>query len=436
MTNRQAGEPSGPLLGCIADDVTGATDLAINLVGGGMRVVQVLGVPSKESLSELKKVDAVVVALKTRSVPKQQAISQSLESLRALQQLGCRRFYFKYCSTFDSTDEGNIGPVAEALLEELRAEQTIFCPAFPQAGRTVYQGHLFVHEKLLNESGMENHPLNPMRDANLLRVLARQTTEKIGLIAYKSYAGSIAALRDELRRLAAEGHRFVVTDACDNSHLAQLAKAVVEMPLVTGGSGLARFLPEAYRDAGFMRTEPFQPEMPQVPGRRALLAGSCSTATQGQVKHMQGRCPTWQVDVPQLMNDAEAELGRFRAWADSTGEDETLLVTSTSPPEAIAELQERYGAETTAESIERFLAASAKLLVESFGVRRLVLAGGETSGAIVAALEIPTLRIGPEICTGVPWTETVGTEPALALALKSGNFGEKDFFETALEMLP
>ncbi|MEQ8837599.1 MAG: nucleotide-binding domain containing protein, partial [Lacipirellulaceae bacterium] len=278
--------------------------------------------------------------------------------------------------------------------------------------------------------------LNPMRDANLLRVLAKQSTEKIGLLACKSYAGSIAAIRDELRRLAAEGQRFVVTDACDDSHLAQLAKAVVEMPLVTGGSGLARFLPEAYRDAGFMRAESFQPEMPQVSGRRAILAGSCSPATQGQVKHMQGRCPIWHVDVPGLMADAEAELERFRKWAASTGENETLLVASTSPPEAITKLQELYGADSTAKSIERFLAASAKLLVEKFGVRRLVLAGGETSGAIVAALEIPALRIGPEICTGVPWTETLGTEPRLALALKSGNFGDEQFFETALEMLP
>lgn len=425
-----------PFLGCIADDVTGATDLAINLVQGGMRVVQVLGVPTQESLAELRDVEAIVVALKTRSIPKNEAIAQSLAALTALQNAGVERFYFKYCSTFDSTDEGNIGPVAEALLKELRAEQTIFCPAFPQAGRTVYQGHLFVHEKLLNESGMENHPLNPMRDANLLRVLAKQTTEKIGLLPLKAYSGTETTLCESLQDLATDCRRFVITDACDDSHLALLAKAVAQMPLVTGGSGLARFLPEAYRDAGFMNTEPFQPEIPQITGRSAILAGSCSTATQGQVKHMQGRCPIWQVDVPSLMTDAEAELGRFREWAASTGENETLLVASTSPPEAIAELQECYGADSTAKSIERFLAASAKLLVESFGVRRLILAGGETSGAVVAALGIPTLRIGPEICTGVPWTETLGMQTHMALALKSGNFGKVDFFETALGMLP
>ncbi|TWT84506.1 hypothetical protein CA13_59850 [Planctomycetes bacterium CA13] len=434
------------VLGCIADDVTGATDLAINLVQGGMRVVQILGVPDADVLSQSDGsqsdgVDAIVVALKTRSIPKQDAIDQSLETLRAFQSHGIKRFYFKYCSTFDSTEQGNIGPVAESLIDALGVEQTVFCPAFPRAGRTVYQGHLFVADKLLSESGMQNHPLNPMTDANLVRFLAKQSTRKVGLLSHQTLAvESVDAIRDRLATLREQGESLVIVDTCDDSDLRMLARSVASMPLVTGGSGLARFLPDAYREVGVLNDSPFVPPLPAVDGRSLIVAGSCSIATRTQVKRMESQCPSWHVDVDALMENHESELTRVKSWAGKAW-DETanngapLLVTSTSNPESVGEMQTRFGVEAVAKAIEQFLGTLTKMMVDELGVRRLILAGGETSGAVVSSLGIRSLQIGPEICAGVPWTETIGCQPRLALALKSGNFGDEDFFQTALEML-
>lgn len=424
-----------PVLGCIADDVTGATDLATNLVQGGMRVVQVVGIPDTALLSQLSDVDAVVVALKTRSIRAELAVEQSLTALSVLQQMGVSKFYFKYCSTFDSTDHGNIGPVAAALMTQLGTDQTIFCPAFPKAGRTVYRGHLFVAGNLLHESGMQHHPLNPMRDANLLRVLAKQSPCQVGHLSYDHYIRGPAAISQRLQELRDGQTPFVIADACDDGHLQQLAAAVTSIPLVTGGSGLARYLPDAYRAAGILATSEFQPTVPAAIGRSAIVAGSCSTATNGQVQYMRSSCACWSVDVAAVMLDGTAELKRFQEWVPSTKGDETILLTSTAAPDVVSVAQRRFGVEAVAEQVEQFLAAATAMLVAEFGVRRLVLAGGETSGAIVQNLGVRVLRIGPEICTGVPWTETVGTVPSLALALKSGNFGEVDFFQTALEML-
>lgn len=435
MSNQRTQLDRRPVLGCIADDVTGATDLATNLTQGGMRVVQVMGVPAQSDIAGLEDVDAVVVALKSRSIDKEDAVDLSLTALRWLGELGAARFYFKYCSTFDSTNQGNIGPVAEALIDELDVKQTIFCPAFPAAGRTVYQGHLFVGDKLLNESGLQDHPLNPMTDANLLRVLGWQTNRKVGLLSHESVGQSSQTCRQKMAELADEGVSFVVTDCCHDDHLATLADAVSAMPLVTGGSGLARYLPAAYRSAGILSACASTTCLPTAKGRKLILAGSCSPATQSQVKWMQARCEICTVDVAALMNDPTAELDRVIAWAAATGANETLLVTSTSNPETVSSLQQQYGIERVANQIEKLLACVACVFVSKLGFRQLVLAGGETSGAIVRELGIKKLRIGPEICPGVPWTETVGVEPVLALALKSGNFGGEDFFATALEML-
>jgi uncharacterized protein YgbK (DUF1537 family) len=424
-----------PVLGCIADDATGATDLALNLVQGGMRVVQILGEPTSEDLSQVDEFDAVVIALKTRSIPKDDAIAQSVAAVNQLRKLGIDRFYFKYCSTFDSTEQGNIGPVAEALMNELGAEQTIFCPAFPRAGRTVYRGHLFVGDQLLNESGLENHPLNPMTDANLVRFLSKQVDGEVGLIPFDAYAESSPTISQRLASLADAGVSLVITDACDNAHLAALASVAAAMPLVTGGSGLARFLPTAYRDQGMLSASEFVPELPDVRGRSLIIAGSCSKATNAQVQWMKSKCPLWNVDVDALIVDAAAELARVKAWALATDPAQPLLVASTALPDAVLELQRKHGVGAVADAVEQFLASVTKMFVDELGARRLVLAGGETSGAIVRTLGIRSLHIGPEICAGVPWTETIGGEPKLALALKSGNFGDEDLFQTALEML-
>lgn len=424
-----------PILGCIADDVTGATDLAINLVQGGMRVIQMLGVPDLNSLSQTDGFDAIVVALKTRSIPKEQAIDQTLASARVMQQIGDLRFYFKYCSTFDSTADGNIGPVAEALMEHLDVGRTIFCPAFPRAGRTVYRGHLFVGDSLLSESGMENHPLNPMTDANLVRFLSKQTARQVALFGSEMYADPPSTYADKLRCLAENGFPLVVTDVCSDSHLELMAQGIADMRLVTGGSGLARYLPSAYRAIRLLSTDAHVPTLPQITGRSLIVAGSCSAATNAQVTWMKQKCPAWPVDVAAVVNDADSEREKVRAWAATVDPSEPLLIYSTAEPDHVSQMQEQFGRETVASLIEQFLAKVAESLVGELNVRRLVLAGGETSGAIVNELGIHSLSIGPEICVGVPWTESLDGDRPLALALKSGNFGAEDFFQTALELL-
>ncbi|MCM2370577.1 3-oxo-tetronate kinase [Aporhodopirellula aestuarii] len=423
------------VLGCIADDVTGATDLANNLVRGGMRVVQVLGVPDARVLANAFEVDAIVVALKTRSIPKQDAISQSLDALKSLQALRISHFYFKYCSTFDSTEEGNIGPVAEALMDSLGVTQTVFCPAFPAAGRTVYQGHLFVGDQLLNESGMQNHPLNPMTDANLVRFLGKQTSRRVGLVSSAVIESGAAAVAQRLSQLKEDDVSMVVTDTTSDEQLTMLASSCASLPLVTGGSGLARFLPDAYRECGLLHSQVFAPEVPKVDGRSLIVAGSCSRATAGQIRYMDGKCPLYRIDVSGVMDDPNVEQNKIVKWASESDPGQPVLIASGASPEQITETQERFGAMEVALAIENFLSALTVRLVKDLGFTRLVLAGGETSGAIVRELGIDTLRIGPEICTGVPWTESLDRERSLALALKSGNFGDANFFESALEML-
>ncbi len=418
------------LLGCIADDVTGATDLAINLVQGGMRVIQWLAISDPDELAA-QPADAIVVALKTRSIDLEAAIARSLNALRVLRDCGCRRFFFKYCSTFDSTEKGNIGPVAEAIMHELQVDQTIFCPAFPRNGRTVYRGHLFVGDRLLNESGMENHPLNPMHDADLVRVLARQAQGQVGLLGYNQICVDAEKAKAGLSKIA---EPLVITDCCDDVHLQTIAAAVGNLPLVTGGSGVARYLPDAYRELELLTAHDYVPTLPQAKGRSVVLSGSCSVATNRQVDRMRQSCPSWKIDVGALAQGSD-ELSRVVEWATTSDTTRPLLIYSTTTPEIVAKLQEELGRDKVATLIEEFHAAVACRLVEDADVRRLIVAGGETAGAVVQGLGVRALRIGPEICAGVPWTETLG-EPSLALALKSGNFGDDDFFQRAVEMLP
>ena len=419
------------VLGCIADDVTGATDLAINLVQGGMRVVQLLGLPTASELADVD-ADAVVIALKSRSIPAGDAVSVSLQALGVLREVGVERFFFKYCSTFDSTAEGNIGPVAVALMQAIGTRQTIFCPAFPRNGRTVYQGHLFVHDRLLSESGMESHPLNPMTDSNLVRFLAVQAKQEVGLLSSADIGGANAP--QKLASLLGDGLQLVVTDACHDDHLRVLADAAAAMPLVTGGSGIARFLPEAYRASAVLASDPAVPELPCVDGRSLIVSGSCSSATNSQVEWMRSRCPAWEIDVDRILSDSESALAAAVEWVKATDPSSPVLVYSTAAPDKVATLQEKHGVNAVAEAIEDHLASITASLVEDAGIRKIVLAGGETSGAVVNRLGVKTLRIGPEICPGVPWTESIG-DRRLALALKSGNFGEEDFFAHALEMI-
>lgn len=416
------------LVGCIADDFTGATDVANMLVRGGLRTVQAIGVPEGKSIAE--GADAIVVALKSRTVPAQEAVAQSLAALRWLREAGARQLYFKYCSTFDSTDAGNIGPVADALLDALGERFTIACPAFPAAGRTVFRGHLFVGDMLLSDSPMRHHPLTPMTDANLVRVLGRQTRRKVGLVPHEVVREGPQAIRAGFDRLRGEGVSYAVTDVVADEDLASIARACADLGLVTAGSGLAAYLPQNFPGRALAANPA---SLPVLGGPAAVLAGSCSAMTLRQVTHMQAVHPSIALDAGADDDPAALAARAFAAALPHLEAARPVLVYSSAPAEAVAELQRRHGKEAIAQRIEAAFAALARRLV-AHGVRRLVVAGGETSGAVVSALGIRALAIGPQIDPGVPATLALG-EPRLGLVLKSGNFGSADFFTKALEVL-
>jgi 3-dehydrotetronate 4-kinase len=416
------------VLGIIADDFTGATDIAGMLVKGGMRTIQTIGLPAQGTIPD--DVDAVVVALKTRSIAAKEAVDQSLGALKALQAAGCERFFFKYCSTFDSTDQGNIGPVGDALLDALDGKQAIYCPAFPENGRTIFFGHLFVGELLLSDTHMRHHPLNPMTDSSLVRVLARQTKHKVGLVPLKQVQAGSASLRTSLDKLAADGVRHVIVDAVADTDLGIIGEAVGDDVLVTGGSGVALGLPAAYRRRSLLAHKSGADALPKVGGASAVLAGSCSAATLGQIANFKGAHLALDTDA---ICRGEPVGEKALAWAKDKLGNGPILLSASDKPDAVKALQQKYGVEKSSHAIEATMATLAKGLVAA-GVGRLVVAGGETSGAVVGALDLTALRIGPEIDPGVPGTASVGQKPML-LALKSGNFGAPDFFTKAFAKL-
>ncbi len=419
----------GPLLGCIADDFTGATDLASMLVRNGMRTVQLIGVPGRET--PVPEADAVVVALKSRTAPVGQAVGESLAALEWLRRAGCRQFFFKYCSTFDSTDEGNIGPVADALVAALDCGFALANPAFPANARSVYQGYLFVGGALLNESGMENHPLTPMKDANLVRVLGRQTNGTVGLVPYATVEQGADAIRRAMTALKEQGRRYAIVDAVSDAHLVEIGRAAERHALITGGSGVAMGLPENFRRAGMLPARTDSAALPAVSGHAAVLAGSCSRATLFQIGAAREHVPTLELD-PLTTSDAAALSAHALAWADGKLGAGPVVIAASAPPDKVAALQQRLGREAAGALVEHALAAIAEGLVAR-GVRRMVVAGGETSGAVVSRLGVRSLRIGAEIDPGVPWTYAEGGAAPLLLALKSGNFGARDFFLKAFQ---
>lgn len=427
-----------PILGCIADDFTGATDLANMLVRGGLRTVQLIGVPRSGGEgpgSAVPDVDAVVVALKSRTTPAADAVAQSVAALDWLRAAGCRRYFFKYCSTFDSTDDGNIGPVADALLDRLGAGFTIACPAFPETGRTIFKGHLFVGDMLLSDSPMRHHPLTPMTDPSLVAVLGRQTARKVGLVQYRDVAAGADAVRARFAALQAEGCGHAIVDAVSDEQLHVIGEAVADLDLVTGGSGVAIGLPDAYRRRGLVGASgAAAAAVPAIAGPAVVLAGSCSAATLGQVAEWRKSRPAYSIDPLRLAN-GEDVAGEALAFARGHLADGPVLVYASAEPETVQAVQARLGRAEAGEIVERAMARIARALVDEDGVRRLVVAGGETSGAVVSALGVTGLRIGAQIDPGVPGTVTLD-DPALALALKSGNFGGRDFFEKALAAMP
>jgi len=418
------------LLGCIADDFTGATDLANNLVRAGMRVVQTIGVPATPPAAN---VDAIVVALKSRTIAPADAVAQSLAALKWLQAQGAKQIYFKYCSTFDSTPKGNIGPVIEALMDALRTDFTIATPAFPDNHRTVFKGHLFAGDVLLNESGMQKHPLTPMTDANLVRVLQAQTKRKVGLVDYRVVARGAEAIRERIAQLRGEGVGVAIVDAVSNEDLLRLGPALADMPLVTAGSGVAIGLPGNFGLAPSSTAS----ALPPAPGFQAVVSGSCSLATNRQVRHFIdiARRPALALDPLRIAQEGPVAVSREAlSWARPFLRDGPVLIYSTATTDAVNAVQSRIGVEKAGALVERCIATIALGLVDELDVRQLVVAGGETSGACVQALNITQMQIGAQVDPGVPWCHAQAPAAGgagLRIALKSGNFGTDDFFTKA-----
>lgn len=418
------------LIGAVADDLTGATDLALMLTAGGMRTIQVMGVPV--DAAALEGFDAVVVALKSRTIPAAEAVAMSLDSARALRAAGCRQLIFKYCSTFNSTDAGNIGPVAAALMDLVGADLTIACPAFPTNGRTIYMGNLFVGQAPLAESPMRDHPLTPMRDLNLVRVLQRQTELKVGLVAFATVDRGREAIGTAFMEAKARGEKILIVDAITDRHLVEIGAAANDFALITGGSGIALGLPANFAASGvFTPAEP--PATIKAPaGRAAILAGSCSQATRGQVAQaIAAGIPALRLE-PQKLADGSQTAAAALDWALARDRDKPVLIYSSDDPEAVLKVQAALGREAAGHVVEQALADVARGL-KAAGFTRLIVAGGETSGAVVGALGVSMLEIGPSIDPGVPWTRAVGD--GMVLALKSGNFGAGNFFLKAWSML-
>jgi uncharacterized protein YgbK (DUF1537 family) len=422
------------LLGAIADDFTGATDLCNTLVRRGMRTVQLIDVPAADAPAP--DAEAVVVALKSRTIPAADAVAMSLDALAWLRRAGARQILFKYCSTFDSTDSGNIGPVADALLDALGTDFTLFCPAFPENGRTIFKGYLFVGDVLLSESGMRDHPLTPMRDPSLVRVLQRQTVGRVGLVPQVTVAAGPPAVHAAFAALRQSGVRHAIVDAIADRDLESIGEAAADLALITGGSGIALGLPENFRRQGLLGDASDADALPPIGGAAAVLSGSCSEATQAQVAYMAERAPIFTLD-PIAAVDGRDIADEALAWAAQRLGDAPVLISATAAPDAVAAVQQRLGRERAGALVEKAMAQIAKGLVER-GVRRFVVAGGETAGAVVQALGVKGLRIGRQIDPGVPWTVSLPGnlgEPPLALALKSGNFGAPDFFLHAFDVL-
>lgn len=406
-------------LGCIGDDFTGSSDLANTLAKGGMRVTQYTGVPDGPADTS---VDAGVVALKSRSIDPGEAVAKSLEALAWLQDQGCTQFFFKYCSTFDSTAQGNIGPVADALAEALGAHKVIVCPAFPGTGRSVYQGHLFVNDVLLSESGMQNHPLTPMTDPDLRRCMAAQSRFCVGHVGPQAVFAGAQAISKALEAQHSAGHRHIIVDAIRDADLREIGAAARDLPLITGGSGVALGLPANFGCA------PGAVGWAGQAGKVVALSGSCSNATRAQVLRHAATNPTKEIIAAEVI-EGRLTAGDMAAWLlDQPG---VPLAYSSADPDVVRAVQDVFGRDRSAQALETFFSEVA-CLCRAGGATRIITAGGETSGAVIEGLGLDQLEIGPEIDPGVP---ALRTGPDLVVALKSGNFGAEDFFEKANRVL-
>jgi len=417
------------VLGCIADDFTGATDLAGLLARSGVRVSLRIGVPKgpPDDTSPFE-----VIALKSRTTPVAEAVAETQDALAWLQQAGAQRFFWKYCSTFDSTSEGNIGPVAEALMDALGTDQTIYCPAFPENGRSIFMGNLFVGQQPLAESPMKDHPLTPMRDSNLMRLLQPQVTRPVGLADRLTVARGADALRDRLNQLRSEGVAHVVVDAVADDDLRIIADACQDMPLMTGGSAVAMPLPHLYKAQGLLPDDAPTMPKPDISAQTIILSGSCSAMTNAQVaRYIESGAPAFRLDPLEI---AETGSGEVLKWLAEQDLCKAPLIYATADPASVIAAQTALGTEAAGALIEKTLAQCA-IAGRDAGARRIIVAGGETSGAVTKELGVTQLDIGTEIAPGVPWTYCTSDGQTLALTLKSGNFGSETFFTDAQNTL-
>ncbi len=414
------------MFGVIADDLTGATDAACMMARHGMSVTQIIGVPTRPLKEEC---DAVVIALKTRSSPVEEAVAQSLASLSWLQENGADQYYQKYCSTFDSTPRGNIGPVANALSDALGQMTTVFCPAFPENGRTVYQGHMFVGGRLISESSLASHPLTPMTDPDLVRVLAAQSNGvKVVSVPFEDLQQGVSHTSRCLESLEDDAKWFVLADALTDDHILTWARVLKSTQFVTGGSPLCGGL--TFLRGSSTRKVRGNIAPRDADGPRVVLSGSCSEATRRQLKRLQTSHNILQIDPLQL-GHGQSHLSQLIAEASETFRaGRSVIVASTAPPDIVAQAQEKFGLEALATLVESALGHVAVALAEN-GARTFIVAGGETSSAVANALNIERLAIGDEIAPGVPWTQSLD-EPQYRLTFKSGNFGSDSFFLEAL----
>ena len=416
------------LLGVIADDFTGGTDIAGFLVENGMRTIQLSGLPSSDAPIDT---DALVISLKSRTCSVEEATSDSVNALRWLKTTGCRQFYFKYCSTFDSTPTGNIGPVTDALLDELGEDFTIVCPALPVNGRTVFNGHLFVMGELLCDSGMRYHPVNPMKDSSLIRLMDQQSGGVTGLVPYSTIERGADQVIETYRTLSNEGKRYAVVDAFRSEHLEVLGESVCDMTLVTGGSGLAIGIAKNWAAQLSDQTIAQKAGNP-TPGKTVVLSGSCSQMTNLQVQNYSSTAPHYALDVESCLHD-KSYGDQVCQWVmQNLDGDQAPLVYATADAKALHSIQKKFGLEASSQAIEQLFSRLAALLKEK-GVKNFIVAGGETSGTITQSLKVVGFHIGPQIAPGVPWVKSL--DGGLSLALKSGNFGDPHFFTTAQEFL-
>ena len=416
-------------LGCIADDFTGATDLASMLARSGVNVSLRIGVPlsTPENTAEIE-----VIALKTRSISGSKAIEESLSALKWLKEAGAKKYFFKYCSTFDSTAEGNIGPVSEALMNELKVEQTIYCPAFPENGRSIYMGNLFVGQKLLSESSMKDHPLTPMNDSNLMRILSAQVSRRVGLADRIVVNSGVNSLKEKLISLKENDVPHVIVDAVADTDLDTIASACQDMDFITGGSALAMPLAEFYKASGKISAVDNSFMNKKLNTGSIILSGSCSEMTIIQVKNfIQRGAAAFQLDPIDL---AENGVKKVLDWLSSQDFTKNIIIYATSDPDTVKKVQAELGVDMAGKIVEQGLSECA-IAARELGIKNFIIAGGETSGAITKALNVRQLDIGIEIAPGVPWTFSGKRNNQIALSLKSGNFGSEEFFTEALSKL-